>query len=120
MNAESIMIGIIVGLVVWIANLYIEIHTERKLRRLNARLADDMRKSFQQFLKFHDASVSDFYTMYTSHQADLLKRYKELAERHMDTTSVEAADAAIIALARLKEVHLDKYIMTGEEDVQEK
>ena len=48
--------------------------------------------------------------MYCAHQRDLLLLVKRLAENHSDEDAGEGVKLALLELARLKEIHLDKYI----------
>lgn len=113
--------GLIVAVIVllaWVACLKVDLHFALKMKKLHLRSFESMREAYLKSMDHHTEWVSDFYQMYTTHQTDLLKQYKALAEKHMDQASVDAANSALIAIARLKEVHLDKHIKIGAEDVE--
>jgi hypothetical protein len=103
------LIAIVILSLILIRSIFINV-LDKRLIKHQQEIVESYRVLSKTQTKAHRKFVSDYYKMYCTHQKDLLLLVKRLAEKHSDEDSKDDADLAILELARLKEIHLDKYI----------
>ena len=103
------LIVIIILSLILIRSIFISVLDKKLIKRQQGIIEGYSILSRTQILA-HKKFVSDYYKMYCAHQRDLLLLVKRLAENHSDEDAGEGVKLALLELARLKEIHLDKYI----------
>jgi len=110
------LITIVILSLVLIRSIFVSALDKRLIKHQQT-LVEGYKKVSEKQIEAHKKFVSDYFTMYCAHQKDLLMHLKRLAEKHSDESAEAGINLALIELARLKEIHLDKYIETESEHV---